>query len=105
MGVDAAGSCGGPKCDADGLTPATAGEGDEMDNETQNPFRWQFDGKDLKRIWHEWKYSQEGKECLSGPTVGIYLENRLQRAFAAGMEAALTLKKKEAASTGLTERS
>lgn len=34
--------------------------------------------------WEEWRNSEEGYRCIDTPCGGIYLENRLWRAFMAG---------------------
>lgn len=36
--------------------------------------------------WIEWKRSPEGMEMCAGQASGVYLENRLWRAFMAGRE-------------------
>lgn len=36
--------------------------------------------------WEKWKETDEAKKCLEGKTWGVYLENRLMRAFMAGRE-------------------
>jgi hypothetical protein len=40
------------------------------------------------KVWEMWRDSLEGQECRGGTAEGIYLENRLHRAFMAGYDAA-----------------
>lgn len=34
--------------------------------------------------WEEWLNSEEGKKCTEGSAEGVYLQNRLWKAFMAG---------------------
>lgn len=36
--------------------------------------------------WTKWINSEEGKSCSEGNATGVYLDNRLWRAFIAGRE-------------------
>lgn len=42
----------------------------------------------LAVAWEKWLYSIEGEGCALGKPSGVYLQNRLHRAFMAGVEAA-----------------
>lgn len=37
------------------------------------------------KAWNDWQASDEGQKCLAGIAQGVYLENRLIRAFQAGI--------------------
>jgi hypothetical protein len=41
----------------------------------------------LARLRDQWLFSPEGMKCGEGTTSGVYLQNRLQRAFEAGWNA------------------
>lgn len=41
----------------------------------------------LSIAWDEWMESDEGKDCHAGSASGVYLYNRLNRAFMAGAKA------------------
>lgn len=43
------------------------------------------------KAWARWLFSDEGKNCMAGSASGQYLENRLHRAFFAGIKAAQAL--------------
>lgn len=58
---------------------------------SNDPLRWRFEGTAVSEQWQLWLNSDEGKRMSSGAAIGTYLENRLERAFQAGMEAALKL--------------
>lgn len=46
------------------------------------------DGEKLKAAIEAWMASEEGIKCRDGTASGVYLYNRLWRAFDAGWEAA-----------------
>jgi hypothetical protein len=43
-------------------------------------------GTELAQAWKDWLASDEGKSCTSDSAKGIYLENRLHRAFDAAVK-------------------
>ncbi len=45
-------------------------------------------GEDISKAWRCWMETSEGEECSEGSTHGVYLTNRLERAFQAGARAA-----------------
>ncbi len=49
-------------------------------------------GVQISNAWKRWIFSDAGKQCAEGITTGEYLENRLHRAFHAGVEAAEKIK-------------
>lgn len=70
-----------------------------MLDEKTDPLRFRFDGRLMAAEWQAWLASDEGRALadpagltlFSTATPGPYLENRLARAWRAGMEAALKL--------------
>lgn len=46
-----------------------------------------MDKKTFKQFWDEFLASDEGKKCLEGSATGVYLKNRLWRAFKVGFDA------------------
>ena len=55
-----------------------------------------IDGRDIAKMRDEWLKGEEGKQCQSGVATGIYLQNRLESAFIAGVHAAEKLLKEKA---------
>lgn len=47
-----------------------------------------MDGHEAAAAWEEWKKTTEAEQCLDGQTSGVFLHNRLWRAFMAGIKAA-----------------
>ncbi len=66
---------------------------------TTDPRRWKLDGQKIVCEWQDWLASDEGKKCWASQASGVYLQNRLNMAFNAGMEAALKLLEDETRSS------
>lgn len=50
----------------------------------------------LAKLRDKWMLSEEGRTCRTGQPSGHYLDNRLERAFLAGVKAAEELMKEQA---------
>lgn len=45
-------------------------------------------GQEISQAWQDWRDSAEGQKASNGVTSGVYLLNRLEVAFQAGIKAA-----------------
>jgi len=43
-------------------------------------------GQEAAMAWNKWRESPDGERCAEGTATGEYLENRLWRAFMAGVK-------------------